>query len=423
LDRFGNLATGSPVTVRLVVGTSQWGSHLRGSTAVLSSGGVATFSGFSLDRPGTDVFLVAAVNGDTGFSGNFTRDTLPGLDEVAVGNSHACAARANAAFCWGSNEDGDLGNFSSLPDSVPVLVETPVPLTSLIVSDNFSCGLTAAGAAYCWGMDILTGQHDSTPIAVAPGLTFSKLAAGEIHTCGLTTAGDIYCWGSNFYGQLGDGRASGLTSPTPVLAAGGLTFTDLAANYLTTCAIASGGDAYCWGYGGYGQLGTGSTADDSVPTLVPGGLKFSQISLGFSTACGVTVDSLAYCWGANTLGALGDSTLASDSQPVAVHGGLKFNAVVTTGAEFSCGLAIDKEVWCWGLDGPSPYAVVPVDLGVTGDALSLGGRGACIVRIGVVNCWGSNSTFQMGNGTSIDVPSPQPIVNLAPRMRGSVRRQ
>lgn len=420
-DRFGNLATGSPVTVQLVVGTSQWGSHLRGPTAVFSSGGVATFSGFSLDRPGTDVFLVAAVNGDTGFSGNFTRDTLPALDDMAVGTSHVCAAGATATFCWGSNEDGDLGNFSSLPDSVPVLVESPVQLTSLVVSDNYSCGLTATGAAYCWGMDFNTGIHESVPVPVAGGLTFTKLGAGEIHTCGLTTGGDVYCWGSNFYGQLGDARASGLSSSTPVLAAGGHTFTDLSVSFLSTCAIASGGDAYCWGYGAYGSLGTGSSGDDSVPTLVQGGLKFSQISLGTTGACGVAVDSLAYCWGDNIYGVLGDSTIASDSQPVAVYGGIKFASVGIAGPSFACGRATDSEIWCWGQQGPANYGIAPVDLGISADALFVGYGDACILQSGAPKCWGNNADFMLGDGTSIDEATPHSPVTQSPQMRGRTR--
>ncbi|MDP3775159.1 MAG: hypothetical protein Q8Q85_12930, partial [Gemmatimonadales bacterium] len=84
------------------------------------------------------------------------------------------------------------------------------------------------GAAYCWGGN-LSGQlgdgsttQRPTPGAVAGGITFASLTASGGHTCGVRSGGAGYCWGFNYSGQLGHGSAA--HHPTPVGVAGGLTF-------------------------------------------------------------------------------------------------------------------------------------------------------------------------------------------------------
>jgi alpha-tubulin suppressor-like RCC1 family protein len=74
-----------------------------------------------------------------------------------------------------------------------------------------ACALTPAGAAYCWGSNYGGALGDGTrtyrsdPTAVAGGLTFVAVSAGGDHTCGVTTGGKWYCWGAGYRGQLGNG--------------------------------------------------------------------------------------------------------------------------------------------------------------------------------------------------------------------------
>ena len=61
-----------------------------------------------------------------------------------------------------------------------------------------TCGLTTTGAAYCWGVNrggqLGDGSTNSSsfPVAVTGGLTFSALTPGFEHTCGLATTGAAY---------------------------------------------------------------------------------------------------------------------------------------------------------------------------------------------------------------------------------------
>ena len=97
-----------------------------------------------------------------------------------------------------------------------------------------TCALSTTGAAYCWGRDDYGQLGDGvrmgfntgnpTPQPVAAGLSFRSLSLGELYTCGVVAdinsptgpsaqAGTIYCWGDNVFGQIGNGQASGGNAP------------------------------------------------------------------------------------------------------------------------------------------------------------------------------------------------------------------
>ena len=282
---------------------------------------------------------------------------------VRAGNSHTCGiTTAGAAYCWGSNGSGELGDGS--PHDFDSWAHGPVPVagglsfSAVSPGRDHTCGITTAGAAYCWGRNTFgiladggdgSGPYRTSPAAVVGKMTFATARTGDFHTCGLTAEGAAYCWGLNDAGQLGDGTAlalhQGRSSPVPVT--GGMSFTTVSAGSRYTCAVTADGGAYCWGDNRAGQLGDGTTTSRSSPTLVAGSLSFAAVSTGGGHTCALTPTGAAYCWGDNRAGQLGDGTKTDQSSPVPVAGGLSF-ASVSTGFNHTCGVTTAGAAYCWG---------------------------------------------------------------------------
>jgi alpha-tubulin suppressor-like RCC1 family protein len=141
---------------------------------------------------------------------------------------------------------------------------------SISAGDGHTCGLTTRGAAYCWGNNFdgelgdgtMTDSNANGPQAVIGGLRFASISAGDDHTCGLTTRGAAYCWGDNSDGELGDGTMTDSGEDGPQAVIGGLRFASIDDGEGHTCGLTTRGAAYCWGDNSDGQLGDG-TIDDS----------------------------------------------------------------------------------------------------------------------------------------------------------------
>jgi alpha-tubulin suppressor-like RCC1 family protein len=134
-----------------------------------------------------------------------------------------------------------------------------------------TCGVAVSGAVYCWGNNENgqlghTGPSSSTPTIVGGGLTFKAVSAGQKHTCALTSTGLAYCWGNNDFGQLGNGTRNASTAPVPVSLS--LTFQSISAGETFSCGVTTAGVAWCWGDNEYGQLGVRGITGSLDPVKV-----------------------------------------------------------------------------------------------------------------------------------------------------------
>ncbi|RIJ76300.1 hypothetical protein D1871_12765 [Nakamurella silvestris] len=240
---------------------------------------------------------------------------------VSAGGLHTCAIADGAAYCWGDNTHSQLGIGSHLSSTLPTKVRTDGALAgktvTAISAGSYSTCAIATNRAYCWGSDDRGQLGDGlgkseqlvpTPVNTASGLgaqAVDSIAAGAQHSCALTK-GTAYCWGANDFGQLGDGSTNTSTVPVVVGIGDRLTVKSVAAGPYNSCAIAEGADgadrvALCWGKGADGLLGTGTPGDASLPQRVkPQGGFVNQTTASITMAAGggcVVESGKGYCWG------------------------------------------------------------------------------------------------------------------------------
>jgi len=360
---------------------------------------------------------------------------------LAVGTNHACGlTSAGAAYCWGDNRWGQLGNGVSGtdPNPAPVAVQGGISFSRVTAGVNHTCALTAAGVAYCWGVNV-DGQLGSptnsgqiapnpVPLSVITTLAFVALEAGAWHTCGLTPAGAVYCWGSNQFGQLGHSENAGVVAPNPapVQVATSALFTRLAAGEHHNCALTAAGAAHCWGRNNQGQLGIEINIGTQIPTLpqaVSGNLVFASVTPGGTHTCGLTAAGSAYCWGSNERGEGGTSVNfengVPNQAPTAVESNLLFTALAA-GQQHTCGLVAGGDAYCWGTNRSGQLtrsfsevtrSEVPLLIagGVSFIQLAADAENVCgVIGAGAAYCWGLNGYGQLGTtaglGTAVAFP-------------------
>lgn len=356
---------------------------------------------------------------------------------VTAGARHTCGVTiADAAYCWGVNPEGRLGDGARRTRTSPSRVADGLHYLDVSAGRQFTCARTAEGAA-CWGSN-RSGQLGSNtksdalePLAVAGDLAFVSLSAYAIHACAIEAeTGQPYCWGADWAGQLGDGDAEWHARPYPVANVSPLR--SIAAGWLFTCGLDEVATIWCWGGNDHGQLGRGDVPDDCqfpagsylpcarLPQQIPAERPYASLVAGSGHACALTPGGEAYCWGDNGSGQLGIGTTVSTSTPSSVASSLRFTAL-TAGDRHTCGLTSDGDAYCWGANAHGALgtsstfencagqlcSTVPVP--VSGDlrfALLSASRGdggshTCGISVeGVLYCWGSNSQGQLGAGFS-----------------------
>jgi alpha-tubulin suppressor-like RCC1 family protein len=169
--------------------------------------------------------------GQLGFTGTageakFTRPVGDlRLTIIAPASFHVCGlATDGAGWCWGDNIYRQLGSAAAGEFSAtPVQLDGGRRYTSISVGLRHGCALGTDGDAWCWGTgeqgqlgNGTTGQSAAPVRVVAPG-KFASVDAGGYFSCGIGVNGFTYCWGNNNNGELADGTTTNRASAVRVV--------------------------------------------------------------------------------------------------------------------------------------------------------------------------------------------------------------
>ena len=241
------------------------------------------------------------------------------------------------------------------------------------------------------------------------------------HAAGSTgSPGSAWAWGYNNYGQLGNGTTTSRSIPVAVSLPSGTTVTAIAAGESHSLALTSSGQVLAWGRNDSGQLGNGTTANSSTPVqvLLPSGTTVTAIAGGYFHSLALTSTGQVLAWGLNNAGQLGNGTTTNSSTPVAVSLPGTTVTAIAGGLWHSLALTSTGQVLAWGynLDGelgngttvdipiPLPVLIPP---GTTVTAIAGGGQHSlALTSTGRVLAWGLNYNGQLGNGTTTNSSTP-----------------
>jgi alpha-tubulin suppressor-like RCC1 family protein len=309
------------------------------------------------------------------------------------------STRLPRGFCWAASA------------GLAALLTSSLPAASAATTAASQAGSTTAqsraavGAAYSWGNNATgeLGQGNHTNALVPkrvlrlPANSVKAVSAGTNASLALTRSGTVQAWGDNSQGQLGTGNQRESTSPVAVKDPGGrgqLTgITAIVSANVASAALDRNGNVLAWGSNIWGQVGNGqltgpqncpvnntpagpSNVCSKLPVTVVGPSGTGKLSRVVAIA-GSSDDDLAlrsdgtvWTWGINVAGELGIGTntgpeeckpyktyaaVGCSSKPVEVKGPggtgvLDHVVAVTGGSDFDLALRSDGTVWAWGSD-------------------------------------------------------------------------
>ena len=385
----------------------------------------------------------AAVSGVVTYTtANFTKSGTFYIGASGSNLQSACASSNPVTFVAGTATQ--IG-FSTPPSMNTWNNQTLI--TSPVVAIQDTYGNAVPSATNQVTIAAFTDSACTTPIAngiFSAGVSQTNAVQGLASFSNLVFSGGTFTAGqASYYLKATSGSWTNCSSKIVVR-----THSPIASGTLqsTTCAItAANGYVYCWGYGGNGALGVGSTSNATTPVQVlnhdgissPAYLQnIISIAVGYQNACAVDTSGYVYCWGKGGYGVNGNNSTLDSYTPVTVLGPDGINPLqniiqVSVGKSTACAVSTSGSLYCWGNDlstGLLGNTAITSNLlqkfakpALTGSGasaitrivqLSVGSQTACASNdAGTMFCWGFNNQSSLGVHSNASFKTYFPTTN------------
>ncbi|MEI7620912.1 MAG: fibronectin type III domain-containing protein [Candidatus Moraniibacteriota bacterium] len=268
-------------------------------------------------------------------------DYLQNVSAISLGDTHSLALKNDGTvFAWGGNGRGQIGiGYVNSMQVYPQQIKDAIGsgfltgVSAISAGGYYSLALLTGGTVWSWGANDQgqLGDYSSVdrilPVQVVDQTLFgitniSKISAGYQHSMALKNDGSLLAWGWNAYGQLGTNNRNSATIALPVTGAGTSNVKMVEAGNNHTVMLKNDGTTWAWGWNAYGQLGNGDTNDNITPVQVVGGVgsaNMNMISCGYTYSSALTSgDGSVWTWGSNGNGQLGQNSIQAINLPVQV---------------------------------------------------------------------------------------------------------
>lgn len=216
--------------------------------------------------------------------------------KVDAGGYYCVALKTDGSlWTWGDNRYGQMGQGTRDHELEPVRIGTENDWASVYGGVHHVLAVKEDGTVWAWGLNeyqtipVEAKERDvRVPARAQLSRNWQVISGGWRHTLGLKRDGSLWAWGLNNYGQLGSGDTSDIGfrilkgdahvgvygeqfrngSKTPVRVVGGSDWVAVCGQGHHSIGMKRDGSVWTWGLNWFGQLGIGSTENQTMPVRV-----------------------------------------------------------------------------------------------------------------------------------------------------------